>query len=133
MTTLREEIIIEGSADGQNWRPYEFKYKPGDPARAPTFVIPHQPRLDWQMWFAALSSPGRNPWFHNLLIRLLQNKPAVTALFKTNPFPDDAPYAVRALFYEYHFTTPKERRATGHWWKRSLVGEYYPAMALKQQ
>ena len=130
MTTLREEIIIEGSADGQNWRPYEFKYKPGDVARAPGYVIPHQPRLDWQMWFAALSSPGRNPWFQNLLIRLLQNKTAVTDLLQTNPFPDQPPHAVRALYYEYHFTTAKERRASGNWWKRSLTGEYYPAITL---
>ena len=133
MTTLRNEIVIEGSRDGRDWREYQFKYKPGNVSRAPRFIIPHQPRLDWQMWFAALSAPSQNPWFLNLLIRLLQNKRAVTDLLQTNPFPQHGPRYVRARFYEYHFTTPAEKRATGNWWKRTLVGVYYPAVSLKRR
>lgn len=132
MTTLRYEIQIEGSNDKQQWLPYEFRYKPGDPARHLSWNIPHQPRLDWQMWFAALSSPDTNAWFRNLLIRLLQNKKSVTGLFARNPFPDHAPGFVRARFYEYHFTTPGQRKKTGDIWKRRLVAEYYPAVSLKE-
>lgn len=131
MTTLRYEIQIEGSNDKKHWRVYEFKYKPGDPGKPLSWNIPHQPRLDWQMWFAALSSPDSNIWFKNLLVRLLQNKTAVIGLFARNPFPDRAPSFVRARFYEYHFTTPQQRESSGNVWKRRLVAEYYPAVSLK--
>jgi len=131
MTTLRYEIQIEGSNDKLHWLSYEFKYKPGDPGRRLSWNIPHQPRLDWQMWFAALSSPDGNIWFQNLLTRLLQNKPAVTGLFAVNPFPNRAPAFVRARFYEYHFTSTQERKISGNIWKRKLVAEYYPAVSLK--
>jgi hypothetical protein len=76
MTQTRPEIIVQGSDDGRNWRDYEFKYKPGDLRRAPGFVAPHQPRLDWQMWFAALEGPRANPWFFQFEYCLLQNSPS---------------------------------------------------------
>jgi predicted DCC family thiol-disulfide oxidoreductase YuxK len=129
MTTSRPEIIIEGSNDGVNWEPYEFKYKPGDPGRRPKFVAPHQPRLDWQMWFAALTSYQRNPWLINFCARLLEGSPQVLALLKRNPFPDAPPRFVRAVLYEYHFTNPAERRATGNWWRRDYKGIYLPPVS----
>ena len=103
MTTTREEIIVEGSDDGVQWREYEFRYKPGDVNRRPPWNIPHQPRLDWQMWFAALDGAEQNPWFSRFLERLLQNEPSVTALLETNPFPDHPPTYVRAELYEYTY------------------------------
>lgn len=133
MTTLRHEIVIEGTSDGRAWQAYEFKYKPGDPGRAPPFNIPHQPRLDWQMWFAALRDPDRTTWFGNFLVRLLQDEPAVTKLLADNPFPVEPPRAVRARFYEYHFTTPAQAGSGDNWWQRTLVGDYYPAIALRQE
>jgi len=97
MTTARPEIIIEGSDDGVHWREYTFKYKPGDVRRPPLWNIAHQPRLDWQMWFAALGRASQNPWFLRFLQRLLENSPEVTALLGSNPFPDKPPLYVRAL------------------------------------
>ena len=87
MTTIRPEIVIEGSNDGSDWREYEFRYKPGRLDRRPPWVAPHQPRIDWQMWFAALGRYQENVWFLNLLARLLQNNPAVLSQFERNPFP----------------------------------------------
>jgi hypothetical protein len=103
MTTKRNEIVIEGSHDGLEWREYEFWYKPGDVARRPRWNIPHQPRLDWQMWFAALDDPHYQPWFSRFLERLLENEPTVTALLERNPFPDKPPTYVRAQFYDYTY------------------------------
>jgi predicted DCC family thiol-disulfide oxidoreductase YuxK len=130
MTTTRREIVIEGSDDGVNWKAYEFRYKPGDVTRRPGFVEPHQPRLDWQMWFAALGDYRQNPWFINLCARLLQGSPEVLSLLKQNPFPDAPPRAVRAMIYEYHFTDPATRRRTGEWWHRELKGIYLPSISL---
>jgi hypothetical protein len=132
MTTSRPEIIIEGSNDGSSWYPYEFKYKPGDLRRPPPFVEPHQPRLDWQMWFAALSRYERTPWFHNFLVRLLEGSPDVLKLLQYNPFPDQPPRFVRALLYHYEFTTSAERRESGAWWKRRLLGAYSPILSLPE-
>ena len=126
ITTERMEIIVEGSNDGVNWSEYAFKYKPGDVNRRPPWNIPHQPRLDWQMWFAALSSPDDNPWFLRFMQRLSENSPDVIALLAYNPFPDKPPQYVRAEFYEYRFTTSEERKQTGAWWDRRLVRLYYP-------
>lgn len=126
MTTTRYEIVIEGTQDGRTWTPYEFRYKPGDPARAPGWNVPHQPRLDWQMWFAALGSAPENPWFENLLLRLLDGSPPVVALFDRNPFPDSPPTQVRARLYEYRYTSAAERAATGAWWRRRELGLYFP-------
>lgn len=128
MTTTRPEIIIEGSLDGQTWKPYEFKWKPGDLKVPPRQVAPHQPRLDWQMWFAALGSYRHNAWFINLLGRLLENSPPVLALLKHNPFPDAPPKLVRALLYDYRFTTRRQRRETDAWWKRKYLGVYCPVL-----
>ncbi len=130
MTTSRPEIIIEGSNDGRTWLPYEFKYKPGDPKRRPAFVAPHQPRLDWQMWFAALGNYRQNPWLVNFCVRLLQGSPDVLALMGKNPFPNAPPRYIRAVVYEYHFCDFQERRAEGVWWKREYQGQYLPPISL---
>jgi predicted DCC family thiol-disulfide oxidoreductase YuxK len=132
MTTERDEIVIEGSDDGMAWREYEFWDKPGDREESPRWNIPHQPRLDWQMWFAALDDPQRLPWFLNFVERLLENQPAVTALMKRNPFPDKPPVYVRALFYAYMYAD-REEKAKGIWWDRRLLGLYFPAMRLNTQ
>jgi len=128
MTRPRYEIIVEGSEDGVKWKPYEFKWKPGDLKHRPGFVEPHQPRLDWQMWFEALRplDAGPSEWFGNFCIRLLQGSPEVLALLAKNPFPDKPPHYIRAIRYEYHFTTPAECKQTGDWWKRERRGEYLP-------
>ncbi len=132
MTTERDEIIIEGSNDGVEWRDYEFIYKPGDVARRPRWNIPHQPRLDWQMWFAALEDPRGLPWFSRLLARLLENEPTVTALLERNPFPDKPPVYVRAQFYDYTYADAEEK-AAGAWWDRRLLGDYFPPVRLRGQ
>ncbi|MFN2621786.1 MAG: lipase maturation factor family protein [Chthoniobacterales bacterium] len=131
MTKTRPEIIIEGSADGNEWRPYEFRWKPGDVNRVPPWVAPHQPRLDWQMWFAALGTYRHNPWFVSLLERLLRNAPDVTRLLARNPFPDAPPQYVRAKLFQYHFASTEEHRATGAWWKREERGEYLAPVSLE--
>jgi hypothetical protein len=130
MTTTRPEIIVEGSDDLSEWREYAFKWKPGDPSRAPAFVEPHQPRLDWQMWFAALGDYAHNPWFLAFVLRLLEGSQGVAALLAGNPFPEHPPKYIRAELYQYGFTTLAERRATGHWWKRAPQGLYLPAVSL---
>ena len=131
MTEDRREIVIEGSTDGVDWKPYEFQWKPGDVKRAPGWCAPHQPRLDWQMWFAALGSYRQNPWFLQTVLCLLHGKTEVAALFERNPFPNTPPRYVRAKFYRYRFTTAEERRATGAWWKRQELGEYLPSVSLE--
>jgi len=132
MTKDRREIVIEGSADGIDWQPYEFKWKPGDVMRAPGWCAPHQPRLDWQMWFAALGSYQQNPWFIRMAICLLEGKSDVTRLFARNPFPEHPPRYVRAIAYRYRFTTRSEHRQTGAWWKRQELEEYLPTVSLEQ-
>jgi len=132
MTTQREEIVIEGSIDGNDWREYEFRYKPGDQARRPPWNIPHQPRLDWQMWFAALEDPRRLPWFWRFLQRVLENEPTVMALLARNPFPDRPPLYVRAEFYDYRFTDG-DLKARGLWWSRRTLGLYFPVVRLKTE
>ena len=127
MTTTRPEIVIEGSNDGVNWRAYEFRHKPGPLDRPPPWVAPHQPRLDWQMWFAALGSSRENPWFLNLLARLLEGEPEVLRLMGGNPFPGRPPTYIRARLYDYRFTTWGSRQ----WWKRTLLGYYLPAVRLE--
>jgi predicted DCC family thiol-disulfide oxidoreductase YuxK len=130
MTTKRDEIVIEGSYDSVEWREYEFPYKPGDVTRRPRWNLPHQPRLDWQMWFAALDDPRRLRWFSRFLEGILESEPAVTALLEKNPFPDKPPVYVRAQFYEYTFTD-REQKATGLWWDRRSLGLYFPVAHLK--
>jgi len=132
MTTRRLEIIVEGSRDGDTWLAYEFEYKPGDVRQRPRFVAPHQPRLDWQMWFAALSDYRHNPWFVNFCVCLLQGSPDVLDLMEHNPFPNAPPRYIRALVYEYHFTDFATRRKTGAWWRRELKGSYLPEVSLSE-
>ena len=129
MTTRRLEIVVEGSDDGVAWRAYEFRYKPGEVARRPPFVAPHQPRLDWQMWFAALGRVQQNPWFVHFMQRLLEGSPPVLRLLRHNPFPDAPPRYVRAVVYNYHFTEPDT--SNGQWWRREWKGEYCPALSLR--
>ena len=131
MTTTRPEIVIEGSNDGVAWLAYEFKYKPEDLTRRPAWVAPHQPRLDWQMWFAALGDYQSDPWIIRFMARLLQGSPEVLRLLGRNPFPDGPPHYVRAMLYRYRFTSPEERRSTGAWWSRELKGVYVPAVSLR--
>lgn len=124
MTTDRPEIIVEGSNDGENWKTYKFKYKPDDLSKRPSFVAPHQPRLDWQMWFAALGNVRQNPWFINFCIRLLQGSRPVLHLLEENPFPQKPPRFIRALLYNYKFTNFKEKEESGNWWKREFRRQY---------
>lgn len=131
MTTKRPEIIVEGSNDGRNWYEYEFKYKPGDISKPPKFVAPHQPRLDWQMWFAALGSCEDNSWFINFCLRLLQDSKEVINLIKDNPFPKSPPKYIRTLVYDYNFADFKTKKRKGHWWKRKLKGNYCPVFSLQ--
>jgi lipase maturation factor 1 len=100
--------------------------------RAPGWCAPHQPRLDWQMWFAALQSPQQNPWLVGLIARLLEGSRDVTGLLARNPFPKEPPHYVRAMFYRYRFTNNDERRQTGAWWKRQELREYLPTISRDQ-
>ena len=133
MTTERPEIIIEGSNDGVTWVPYEFYWKPGDLSRRPGLVAPHQPRLDWQMWFAALNGryqrSSRLIWFERLIVRIFEGEPEVMKFFAVNPFPERPPNYLRARLYRYEFTTAAEKKETGNWWNRELIGEFFPVVS----
>ena len=131
MTTTRPELIIEGSMDGEIWVPYEFEWKAGALDQRPSFAAPHMPRLDWQMWFAALRPYERTPWVSNLLARLLQGAPEVTELLALSPFRDGPPRFVRIQQYEYSFTTYHQLSVTGEWWKRARKGAYSPTFSLE--
>jgi hypothetical protein len=131
MTRPRPELIFEGSDDRIGWRAYEFKHKPGALTQRPTWVAPHQPRLDWQLWFAALSSPNENPWVISLCEQLLRGNAAVLSLLAHNPFPDKPPRFIRIVRYEYHFTDKAARSATGHWWRRAPIDYYVPSASLR--
>jgi predicted DCC family thiol-disulfide oxidoreductase YuxK len=128
MTVERPEIVVEGSDDGEQWKEYSFRYKVGDPARPPRQVAPHQPRLDWQMWFAALGTPPT--WFLAFLARLLEGSPEVLGLLAGNPFPEKPPRLVRAVLYDYRMADLEERRRTGPWWRRDELGLYAPPLSL---
>ncbi len=128
MTTSRPEILLEGSYDGQTWKAYDFKWKPGALNEHPRFVEPHMPRLDWQMWFAALGSCRRNPWFVSFMRRVLEGEPTVLKLLASNSFSEAPPNYIRASLYDYHFTTWTEKRADGNWWWREPKGLYCPVM-----
>lgn len=130
MTTTRLEIVVEGSNDGENWLAYEFKYKPGSLRRAPPWVAPYQPRLDWQMWFAALSNLYGNPWFERFALKLLQGSPEVLKLLEKNPFPDAPPRYLRARVFDYNFTNFAEKDKTGDWWRKEYVSDYMPQVQL---
>lgn len=130
MTTQRLEFEIEGSSDGRQWRRYRFRWKPGDPAGPPRQVAPHMPRLDWQMWFAALNPQHLNPWLLTLLQRLLEGGAEVSDLLRENPFAETPPAQIRLVLYNYQFTDLATRRASGAWWQRQLINEL-PPMTLK--
>ena len=132
MTESRPEIIVEGSNDRITWETYQFRWKPGDLTAAPKWVAPHQPRLDWQMWFAALQgSYQRTPWFLNFMGALLQGKPKVLQLLADNPFPDTPPRYIRATLYDYRFTDLATKRSEGTWWHREWKSIYCPAISLR--
>jgi predicted DCC family thiol-disulfide oxidoreductase YuxK len=131
MTTHRPEIVVQGSNDGVTWIDYEFRFKPGDLRKSPRWVAPYQPRLDWQMWFAALGSYRNSPWFVNFLVRLLQGSPQVLGLLASNPFPQAPPKYVRAELFEYQFTDFRTRSTTGNYWRREIRGWYVPAISLE--
>ena len=132
MTESRPEIIVEGSNDRITWEPYHFRWKPGDLKTAPKWVAPHQPRLDWQMWFAALQGSYRNtPWFPHFIGALLQGKPEVLQLLAENPFPEKPPRYVRAVLYDYHFTDTATKRSEGTWWYRERKGLYCPVVSFR--
>ena len=129
MTRGRYEIEFQGSDDGQNWKAYPFKYKPQELSQKPRIYAPYQPRFDWNLWFASLGS-----WRENLLVvsteeRLLEGSRDVLALFAGNPFPNAPPREVRAVLWQYWFTSMAEKRATGLWWRRELIGLYAPVVA----
>ncbi len=130
MTRERREIIIQGSEDGLVWKTYSFRFKPGDPRRSPPWVAPYMPRLDWQMWFAALSEAGQNPWLFNLMQRLLEGSPAVLGLLEENPFSQKPPRFVRALSDDYTFTKLEPDRRSEDWWKVEPVGIYCGELSL---
>ena len=120
MTTDRPEIILEASPDGTTWAEHAFRWKPGHLAGRPRFVQPHMPRLDWQMWFAALGPRQQAHWLIPLAERLLEGSPAVLALLDASPFVDAPPRFVRFVLYRYHFTTSAEG-AEGDWWRREFI------------
>jgi Lipase maturation factor len=135
ITRVRREIVLEGTDEPRPgpataWKEYQFKAKPGDPRRRPRQVAPYHLRLDWLLWFAAMSPPSAHPWMAGLVTRLLEHDRPTLKLLGHNPFPDRPPAFVRARLYRYRFTTPAERRQTGAWWSRDLVGEYLPPLRL---
>jgi lipase maturation factor 1 len=131
MTRARYEIEFQGSANGRTWTPYPFRYKPQDVHEAPGIYAPYQPRFDWNLWFASLGTIDQNRWVLNTEVRLLENQAAVLRLFRHNPFASQAPRAVRAVLWQYRFTTAEEKRRTGNWWVRQWRGLWAPA-AVRQ-
>jgi hypothetical protein len=132
MTTSRPQIVVEGSDDGAVWKAYELEYQPTDPHDALRWVAPHQPRLDWQMWFAALGRYESEHWFQNFCVRLLQGSPTVLKLLRSDPFDGRPPRYVRATLYRYRFADAATHARDGVWWTRELVGEYSPVLSLSQ-
>lgn len=136
ITRTRYEVIVEGTDENiltqsTKWREYEFKGKPGAVDRMPAQIAPYHLRIDWLMWFAAMSDYTQHPWFFHLMAKFLQGDGETIGLLRSNPFPAQPPRFVRARLFEYHFTTPEERRKTGNWWKRTLAGEYFPPVSLQ--
>jgi hypothetical protein len=128
----RPEIVFEGTDDfvpteHTVWKEYQFKAKPSDPMRRPPFIAPYQPRLDWQIWFAAMSDPAHYPWTLHFVWKLLDNDPGTLSLLDGNPFPKQPPHFIRARWYRYRFAPPGDR--SGAWWIRSLDGEWLPPLS----
>lgn len=127
----RHEVVIEGCDDrvltsSCDWRAYELPCKPGDPDRRPCFAAPFQYRLDWQIWFAAMSRLEDNDWLVELVVHLLRGTPEVVALFARNPFPDNPPRYVRGELYRYRFASA----GSDEWWTRERIGTYFPPLSL---
>ena len=132
MTKDRPSLELQGSDDQATWKSYGFKWKEGDLSQPPRWCEPHMPRLDWQMWFEALRQHDPPTWwFQRFARRLLEGEPSVLALLASNPFPDHPPRFVRAIRFDYEFTTPAERAATGNWWKRQETGVHLPPQWLR--
>ena len=129
MTRGRYEIEFQGSSDGENWITYQFRFKPQNPYEAPRIYAPYQPRFDWNLWFASLGHWRSNPIVPRTEERLLDNNPDVLALFASNPFPQQPPKEVRAVLWQYWFTSMSEKRDSGLWWRRQLLGDYAPTLA----
>ncbi|PYK31623.1 MAG: membrane protein, partial [Verrucomicrobia bacterium] len=130
----RDEIVFEGTDDAvitgdTKWKEYEFIAKPGDPERRPPFIAPYQPRIDWQIWFAAMATPREYPWTFNFVAKLLQNDPGTLSLLANNPFPDKPPHFVRARLCHYRFAPLGEKG----WWRREEVGEWLPAFSADNE
>ncbi len=128
MTRGRYEIEFQGSQDGQNWIPYPFRYKPQDLNRAPGVYAPYQPRFDWNLWFASLGSWREYAIVPNTEVRLLENDKDVLTLFAGSPFSVAPPHQVRAVLWQYWFTSLEEKRLTGAWWRREFLGLYAPIL-----
>ena len=128
MTRGRYEIEFQGSDDGQTWLVYPFRFKPQDPVKAPGIYAPYQPRFDWNLWFASLSTWRQEPIVPRTEQALLRGSPDVLLLFAGNPFPKAPPKQVRAVLWQYWFTTPQERRSSGMWWRREQLGLYAPTL-----
>lgn len=134
ISRTRDEVVIEGTddvrvTDQTVWREYEFKGKPGDVHRMPRQWAPYHLRLDWLMWFAAISPGYAHQWLRGFIERLLRNDRDTLKLLQRNPFPDKPPQFVRARLYRYRFSTWAELRHDHVWWHRSLLGEYVPAVS----
>jgi hypothetical protein len=128
MTRGRYEIEFQGSNDGENWTAYPFRYKPQDPATPPGLYAPYQPRFDWNLWFASLGNWRENPIVLSTEERLLSGSHDVLPLFAGNPFPDAPPKQIRAVLWQYWFTSLGEKKQTGNWWRRELLGLYAPEL-----
>jgi hypothetical protein len=124
MTPARYEIEFQGTRDGVTWIAYPFRYKPQDLRTPPPIFAPYQPRFDWNLWFASLAPWQQSPWVVLVQARLLENDPAVLSLFRGNPFAGTPPTQVRTVLWQYWFTTEATKRATGMWWRRTLVGPF---------
>src|SRR5713226_3251538 len=128
MTRGRYEIEFQGSDDGQTWFIYPFRFKPQDPSKAPGIYAPYQPRFDWNLWFASLSSWRQEPIVVRTEQSLLRGDSDVLLLFSGNPFPHAPPRQVRCVIWQYWFTTPDEKRSQGLWWRRQQLGLYAPTL-----
>ena len=131
MTRGRYEIEFQGSNDGQTWIPYLFRHKPQELDKPPRIYAPYQPRLDWNLWFASLGEWRENPMVLRTERRLLSNDSDVLALFAANPFPQGPPRQVRAVLWQYWFSSLAEKRQHGLWWHRESRGLYAPAIEVE--
>jgi hypothetical protein len=132
MDRNESEIVFEGTddepiTDRTRWKAYEFRCKPGDPRRRPCVIAPYQPRLDWAIWFAAMSTPAHYPWTVHLVWKLLNGDPGTLSLLAGNPFPDGPPRHIRATLYRYRFAPLSER---GIWWERERLVTWIPPLSV---